>query len=110
MSKGWSLTPRQRFWIEHLRQCAERRQSLLAYATEQDLKVGSLYEAKSQLRRRGLWPVPAPQFVRVQPEPVRPTAAAPLPTVFRVSLPNGVVVEAAGGELSAVLSAAAQLP
>ena len=108
MSKGSSLTPRQRFWIEHLRQCAERRQSLLAYATEQDLKIGSLYEAKSQLRRRGLWPVPAPQFVRVQP--VRPTEAAPLPTVFRVSLPNGVVVEAAGGELSAVLSAAAQLP
>ena len=108
MSKSSSSTPRQRFWIDHLRQCAERGQSLSAYAVEHGLKVGSLYEAKSQLRQRGLWPVPAPQFVRVQP--ARPAEAAPLPTVFRVSLPNGVVVEAAGGELSAVLSAAAQLP
>ena len=108
MSKGSSLTPRQRFWIEHLCQCAERGQSLSAYAAEQDLKVSSLYEAKSQLRRRGLWPVPAPQFVRVQP--VRPAEASPVPTVFRVSLSNGVVVEAAGGELSTILSAAVQLP
>ena len=108
MSKLLSLTPRQRFWVEHLRQCAERSQSLSAYAAEYGLKVGSLYEAKSQMRRRRLWPVPAPQFVRVQP--VRPAEASPPPTVFRVSLPNGVVVEATGGELSAVLSAAAQLP
>ena len=108
MSKGSQLTPRQRFWVEHLRQCAKRGQSLSAYAAEHGLKVGSLYEAKSQLRRCGLCPTPSPQFVRVQP--VRPAEAPPLPTVYRVSLPNGVVVEAAGGELSAVLSAAAQLP
>lgn len=107
MSKVSLLTPRQQFWIEHLRQCAERGQSLSAYAAEHGLKVGALYEAKSRLRRRGLCPVPAPRFVRVQP--VRP-AVTPLPTVFRVSLPNGVVVETAGGELCAVLSAAAQLP
>lgn len=108
MSKGLSLTPRQRLWIEHLRQCAERGQSLSAYAAEHGLKLGSLYEAKSELRRRGIWPTPSPRFVRVQP--VRAAEAAPLPTVYRVSLPNGVVVEAAGGEWSAVLSAAAQLP
>ena len=107
MSKGSSLTPRQRFWIDHLRRCTERGQSLSAYAAEQDLKVSSLYEAKSRLRQHGLWPTPSMQFVRVQP--ARP-AEIPPPTVFRVSLPNGVVVEAAGGELSAVLSAAAQLP
>ena len=107
MSKASPLTPRQRFWVEHLRQCAARGQSLSAYAAEQGLKVSSLYEAKAQLRRRGLWPLPAPQFVRVQTVP--PAEAALVPTMFRVSLPNGVVVEAAGGELSAVLSAAAQL-
>ena len=83
MSKGSSLTPRQRFWVEHLRQCAERGQSLSAYAVEQRLKVSSLYEAKSQLRRRGLRPVPTPQFVRVQP--IRVAEALPPPTVFRVS-------------------------
>ena len=59
MSKGSSLTPRQQFWAEHLRQCAERGQSLAAYAAEHGLKVGGLYEAKSQLRRHGLWPAAA---------------------------------------------------
>ena len=108
MSKGSSLTPRQQFWAEHLRQCAERGQSLAAYAAEHGLKVGGLYEAKSQVRRRGLWPAAASRFVRVQP--TRANEAPLLPTVYRVSLPNGVVVETAGGELSAVLRAAAQLP
>ena len=108
MSKGWSLTPRQHFWSEHLRQCAERGQSLAAYAAAHGLKVGGLYEAKSHLRRRGLWPAAASGFVRVQ---ARRAGEAPLvPSVYRVSLPNGVVVETAGGELSAVLRAAAQLP
>ena len=107
MSKG-SLTPRQQFWAEHLQRCAERSQSLAAYAAEHGLKVGGLYEAKSQFRRRGLWPAAASRFVRVQPPR---TSEAPLvATVYRVSLPNGVVVETAGGELSAVLLAAAQLP
>ena len=108
MSKGSSLTPRQQFWAEHLRQCAERGQSLAAYAAAHGLKVGGLYEAKSHLRRRGLWPAAASRFVRVQP--TRAGEAPLVPTVYRVSLPNGVVVETAGGELSAVLRAAAQLP
>ena len=108
MSKGSSLTPRQQFWAAHLRQCAEHGQSLAAYAAEHGLKIGGLYEAKSQLRRRGLWPAAGSRFVRVQPTR---TGEAPLvPIVYRVSLPNGVVVETTGGELSAVLRAAAQLP
>ena len=106
MSNISSLTPRQRFWVEHLRQCAARGQTLSAYATEHGLNIGALYEAKSRLHQRGLWP--APRFVRVQP--TRAAAPAPVPTVYRISLPNGVVVESAGGELSAVLAAAAALP
>ena len=108
MSNVSSLTPRQQFWAKHLQQCAERGQSLAAYAAEYGLKVGGLYEAKSQLRRRGLGPAAASRFVRVQPP--RTGEAPLLATVYRVSLPNGVVVETAGGELSAVLLAAAQLP
>ena len=108
MSKGSPLTPRQQFWAEHLRQCAERGQSLAAYAAAHRLKVGGLYEAKSHLRRRGLWPVAAPRFVRVQA--TRTSEPTQVSSVYRVSLPNGVVVETAGGELSAVLRAAAQLP
>ena len=98
MSTVSSLTPRQQFWSEHLRQCAERGQSLAAYAAEHGLKVGGLYEAKSHLRRCGLWPVTASRFVRVQS--TRTSEAPQVSTVYRVSLPNGVVVEAAGGELS----------
>ena len=108
MSTVSSLTPRQQFWAEHLRQCTERGQSLAAYAAAHGLKVGGLYEAKSDLRRRGLWPVTASGFVRVQATRTREAPQAP--SVYRVSLPNGVVVEAAGDELSAVLRAAAQLP
>ena len=108
MSSVSSLTPRQQFWSEHLRQCAELGQSLAAYAAEHGLKIGGLYEARSQLRRRGLWPAAASGFVRVQPP--RAGEAPPVPTVYRVSLPNGVIVETAGGELSAVLRAAAKLP
>ena len=108
MSTVSSLTPRQQFWAEHLRQCTERGQSLAAYAAAHGLEVGGLYEAKSDLRRRGLWPVTASGFVRVQPTRTRKAPQAPV--VYRVSLPNGVVVEAAGDELSTVLRAAAQLP
>ena len=108
MSTVSSLTPRQQFWAEHLRQCTERGQSLAAYAAAHGLKVGGLYAAKSDLRRRGLWPVTASGFVRVQA--TRAREAPPVPSVYRVSLPNGVVVEAAGDELATVLRAAAQLP
>lgn len=106
MTKPSSLTARQQFWVEHLRVCGARGQALSSYATEQGLSIAALYEAKSQLRRRGLWPTPSPRFVRVA-APTSPVAA--LPSLIRVSLPNGVVVESAGGDLASVLSAAARL-
>jgi hypothetical protein len=84
-----ALTPRQQFWLEHLRACAEQGLSLKAYAQANDLAPGALYAAKSALKRRGALasaPMPsAPTFV-----PVRIARAE---VVFRVSLPNGVVVE-----------------
>ena len=61
-----SLTVRQQFWIEHLRACAARGQALSSYAAEHGLSIAGLYEAKSRLRRRGIWPVAAARFVRVQ--------------------------------------------
>lgn len=108
MSKSSSLTPRLRFWVEHLRACVQRKQSLSAYAAEHGLRVGNLYEAKSRLKRLGALPTqPRPlSFVRVD----APVAAAPTSCLCRVVLPNGVTVDAAGVELAAVLSAAARLP
>jgi len=108
MSSSKSLSPRLRYWLAHLQACAQRGMSLSAYASAQDLKVGALYEAKSRLRRRGAWPPPGARFVRVQGTPVQ---AAPglRASLFRISLPNGVVVEMAGDEVSTVLEAAARL-
>jgi hypothetical protein len=103
-----SLTPRQQFWVEHLRACAALGQSLSSYAASNGLKIGAMYEAQSRLRKRGLCPVSGPRFVRVQP--ASSPEAQPAPAMYRISLPNGVVVESAGGELGAVLSAAACLP
>ena len=107
MSNHSSLTERQQFWLEHLRSCAARGQSLSVYASDQGLSVSAFQQAKSRLRQRGIWPATGPHFVRV--EAVVSTAAA-VPGLYRVSLPNGVVVESASGDLSAVLLAAARLP
>jgi hypothetical protein len=105
MSKSIALTARQQFWVEHLRACERRQQSLASYAAAHGLNLGALYEAKSRLKRMGALSVrrEAPQFVRV---------TAPLPvaqSLCRVWLPNGVMVDSAGADLAAVLSAAARL-
>jgi hypothetical protein len=83
-------TPRQRFWLEHLEICRAQGGSLKAYTLAHDLSPGALYAAKSDLKRRGALsastlPVPAPRLL-----PVHIARGAP---VFRVLLPNGVVVE-----------------
>ena len=105
MLKYSSLTARQQFWFEHLRACAAGGQTLSTYAAEQGLSLSAFQQAKTRLHQRGLWPAVGPRFVRVQPAP-----SMTVSSVYRVSLPNGVVVESAGGDLSAVLSAAARLP
>ena len=76
MAKESSLTARQQFGVAHLRVCAARGQSLSAYAGDEGLSIGALYEVKTRWRRRGLWPVPGPRFVRVQAASA-PTAVPP---------------------------------
>ena len=83
-------TPRQRFWREHLEACRVQGGSLKAYALAHDLSPAALYAAKSNLKRRGALPastlpVPVPKLL-----PVNIVRSAPM---FRVLLPNGVVVE-----------------
>ena len=85
-----ACTARQRFWLEHLEACREQGSSLKAYALTHGLSPRALYAAKSDLRRRGLLststlPVPAPKLL--------PVHIARTASVFRVVLPNGVVVE-----------------
>jgi hypothetical protein len=89
-SRPEAHTPRQRFWLEHLEACRTQGGSLKAYALAHDLSPGALYAAKSELKRRGALPastlpVPVPRLL-----PVHIARGAPM---FRVLLPNGVVVE-----------------
>lgn len=107
MAKNPSLTSREQFWVNHLERCAARGQRLSHYASEHGLSIGALYEAKARLRRSGVWPLSGPRFVRV--ETAAGTGTVVAQSLYRVSLPNGVVVEVAGGELGAVLSVAAAL-
>lgn len=108
MSDKNAVTPRLRYWSEHLQTCAARGMTLSAYAAAEGLKAGALYEAKSRLKQRGWWPLPGSRFVRVHPG--RSSTAAPAGSpLCRVTLPNGVVVETAGSDLATVFQAAAQL-
>ena len=85
---GTARTPRQRFWLEHLKACREQGLSLKAYARAHDLSVSALYAANSALKRRALSTepaAPAPKLV--------PVRLASGPSMVRVLLPNGVVLE-----------------
>ena len=91
MAATKALTPRQQFWLDHLRTCREHGVSLRAYARTHGFSVGALYSAKKLLKRCGAWPVlgEAPsRFVPVQV--VRGGASV------RVMLANGVTVEVCG--------------
>jgi hypothetical protein len=105
MSKVKTLTSRQQFWVGHLERCAGSQQSLSSYASARGLSIAALYEAKSRLRREGLWPVAKARFMRVQVAKRTSMSSS----LFRVSLPNGVVVEGGGSDWSSVLVAAARL-
>jgi len=83
-------TPRQRFWREHLEACRVQGGSLKAYALAHDLSPGALYAAKSDLKRRGALPASTLPVSMPKLLPVHIARSAPM---FRVLLPNGVVVE-----------------
>ena len=50
------LTERQRTTLEHLKQAQELGSSLSNYATAFGLNVKQLYNGRTQLQRKGLWP------------------------------------------------------
>ena len=69
MMKRSSLTSRQQYWVGHLQACSERGLTLSVYAAEQGLSAGALQQARTPLRRLGLWPVAVASFVRVETAP-----------------------------------------
>lgn len=108
MSETEKLTQQQRYWLTHIQASQDNQQSLKAYARQHGLNITSLYDAKKQLKRKGvLCQDTRPQrFVRVT------TAVAMQPVAScRVLLVNGTVVELSCGieEVGRVLETAAGL-
>lgn len=68
------LTKRQRYWLKHIERAAERGETLKEYSKRRRMSVGAMYQAKSELMRRGVLPrqeqaVVVADFVPVQIEP-----------------------------------------
>lgn len=92
------LTERQAFWLRHLRNCQEAGESLKDYAEQHGLGLASIYAWNRKFQVRGdLKPSSSLRFRRIE------IAQPKMPSVFRIRLPNAVMVEWPGdGELSAL--------
>ena len=105
LGEGSALSERQRYWLEHVRDCEESGQTTKAYAEAHGLSTSLLYSWRKRLAERGLWRSRGGRFQRVQV-----SAPARLVNEWRITLPNGVQVAfsgpVAGAEVSTVLAAA----
>lgn len=81
-----SLTDKERFWYEHVRQANQSGQSLSEYARTHSLNIHHFYNYRAVLRKKGLLDAPAAKaFVKLRAEcPVYPTV---------IILPNGIRLE-----------------
>jgi len=87
-----TIAERQRFWRSHLHACAASGQSMKAYAAEQGLSCGLLYNWKRRLKALG---DPA-KVVRSTPTwlPIQITGSSPLEAGnCRITLPNAVAID-----------------
>ena len=92
-----SLTPCQQQWLEHLRACEQRGNSIQGYAKELGLSAGAMHAARGDLRKRGHWPhktvtVSTSRELTLVPVQLRVSTSVGRP-VMRVALPNGVSIE-----------------
>jgi len=116
MSKAPAPTESERFWLEHEAAIAASGGTTKEYAAEQDLSLQAIYQARKRLRMRGLLPParsettargraekPAPKPIAFSK--IELTSPHPMPAGFRLSLPNGLVLEWSGGELPSAVVA-----
>jgi hypothetical protein len=97
---------RDRYWLDHEAAIKDTGQSAKAYAAEREISLHALYQARKRLRAMGLLEavrrrrsdcktLPAPvSFSKI--ELTTPRVSRP---DFRLSLPNGLVLEWSGAEL-----------
>jgi hypothetical protein len=101
-------TERDRFWLDHEAALARSNHTAKSYAAEHDLSLHSFYQARKRLRALGLLPKGRSRLVSVKPER-KPVAFSKIELAtsrsvqrdFRLSLPNGVVLEWSGATLPA---------
>ena len=109
---------REQFWRRHLLAAEAKGGALTEYAAAHRLKVGSLYEWRRILRRRGLLGESATDsaaaaFVPVITAPAQSAAKASVPPACTVTLRNGVQLQFTGelgpSMLAEILAAASAL-
>ena len=103
-----TLTERQHYWLEQVRDCEASGKTVAEYAAEQGFSAQAMYAGKKLLVRKGVLPRTRPlRFQRVQ------IAGVPVGNEWRIQLPNGVTVSCSGavdaGSLATVLTTAAAL-
>jgi hypothetical protein len=95
------LTERLRATLRHLKQAKELGSTLSDYAAAFNLNVKDLYNGRTQLQRKGLWPKIRPTKAR-EPQLLAVEVAAqsgsamPVPAnewMFRITGPGGWVME-----------------
>jgi hypothetical protein len=97
-------TERDRFWLDHEAALAKSGLTAKAYAAEHGLSMHAFYQARKRLRKMGWLEAPAgsrrtktpPKAVAFSKVDLRGQTA---PAEFRLSLPNGFVLEWSGAEL-----------
>ena len=85
-----TLTDTHRFWLDHVKRCAELNQPMTEYAKANGLIVTTLYYWNKRLRALGLLAEDQAtvSFTEVEvTTPVRPSGG------WRVHFPNGVVMQ-----------------
>lgn len=106
-SRG-EITERDRFWLEHEAAIAASGLTAKAYAAEHDLSLHALYQSRKRrraLEQQALKPVERTSPSKAERKPVsfsRVDLRSPQPSSaaeFRLSLPNGFVLEWSGSEL-----------
>jgi len=100
MSTEQGLTQTDRGWLEHLRRAQSQGVTLVEYARAARLKVGSLYEARRSLQRKGVRVPAANAIAAKEPKPhefvpvrVMPAAMSGAAAVCRVRHASGWVIE-----------------
>lgn len=105
MGRAGKPTERDRFWLDHEAALSKSGLTAKGYAAEHGLSLHAFYQARKRLRKLGWLEAPAKVGGKKEPSPksvafskIDVRESSP-PAGFRLSLPNGFVLEWSGAEL-----------